>query len=431
MRKTESIRVLHVDDDPMVLDLTAELLGREDDRLRVVAKTSASDGLEALKYDSFECVVSDYELPGENGIEFLETIRETHPDIPFILFTSKGSEEVASDAISAGVSDYLQKGMGTERFSLLANRITNLVAQYRAETQLETRAEQQERVAELGQQALAGCELAALFSDAVEVVAGTLGTEVAEILEYRDEQDALLVRDGVGVADEKIGSAMIDVTDELQAGAALGVNEPVVVDSTREETRFDTTDRFEYDIGSGISVVIGSQNNPWGVLGTYSAAPRSYTSDDVSFVQTIANVLGAAIERAEAEEELRETHDRYERILEHLSDYVIIVDGSGTISYASPAIERAMGFTPEEVIESNAFEYVHPDDHEIAMNAFAATIEDPEQEVRVEYRAKTADGSFRWIEARGNNYLDDPLIQGILVSVRDISERKALESTSK
>ncbi|MFB6175738.1 MAG: response regulator, partial [Halobaculum sp.] len=74
----------------------------------------------------------DYEMPGEDGLELLASVRETHPDLPFVLFTGEGSESVASDAISAGVTDYLQKGSGTEQYTILANRISNAVSRRRA-----------------------------------------------------------------------------------------------------------------------------------------------------------------------------------------------------------------------------------------------------------------------------------------------------------
>ncbi|MFB6187673.1 MAG: response regulator, partial [Halobacteriaceae archaeon] len=80
-----------------------------------------------------DCIISSYDLPPKNGITFLKAVRQEYPDLPFILYPDKGSEEIASDAISAGVSDYLQKRQGTEQFEILANRIINLVAQHRAE----------------------------------------------------------------------------------------------------------------------------------------------------------------------------------------------------------------------------------------------------------------------------------------------------------
>ncbi|WP_407066967.1 response regulator [Haloarcula brevis] len=129
----EPIAVLHVDDDPDFAELAATLLERQDDRLTVVRADSTGDGQEVLAERPVDCVVSDYDMPRRNGIEFLQAIREQHPDLPFILFTGKGSEEIASEAISAGVTDYLQKGSDVERYELLANRVTNAVAQNRAQ----------------------------------------------------------------------------------------------------------------------------------------------------------------------------------------------------------------------------------------------------------------------------------------------------------
>jgi len=127
------VTVLHVDDDPAFLEMVGTFLEREDDRLDVETAESAAEGVERLAEGGVDCVVSDYDIPERNGIAFLERVREDHPDLPFILFTGKGSEEVASDAISAGVTDYLQKQAGDDRYALLANRIRNAAERTRAQ----------------------------------------------------------------------------------------------------------------------------------------------------------------------------------------------------------------------------------------------------------------------------------------------------------
>ncbi|KAB1186814.1 MULTISPECIES: PAS domain-containing protein [Haloferax] len=127
-----TIRVLHVDDDPYFTELTAAYLERTNEHLSVVSATRAEDGLARLSETDVDCIVSDYDMPDQTGIEFLEAVRETHPELPFILFTGKGSEEIAADAISAGATEYIQKETGTSQYTVLANRITNSVAQDRA-----------------------------------------------------------------------------------------------------------------------------------------------------------------------------------------------------------------------------------------------------------------------------------------------------------
>lgn len=134
----ESIRILHVEDDPDFADLVTTFLTREDDQFDVETAHTATDGLDRLAETDVDCIVSDYEMPGQSGIDLLEAVRDEYPDLPFILFTGKGSEEIASDAISAGATDYLQKRGGTDQYELLANRVRNAVEQYRATREART-----------------------------------------------------------------------------------------------------------------------------------------------------------------------------------------------------------------------------------------------------------------------------------------------------
>ena len=139
MSEWRRLGVLHVDDEAGFAEMAADMLEREDDRFAVETATSASEGLGRLEDTDYDCIISDYDMPGQNGIDFLETVREDHPDLPFVLYTGKGSEEIASDAISAGVTEYLQKGSGTGQYAVLANRIENAVGKYRAQAQLAER----------------------------------------------------------------------------------------------------------------------------------------------------------------------------------------------------------------------------------------------------------------------------------------------------
>jgi PAS domain S-box-containing protein len=123
------IRVLHVDDEPSFAETAAEYIQRESDQIEVDTAVTADEALDRLREKDYDCVVSDYEMPDSDGLELFESIRERGVKIPFILFTGRGSEAVASEAISAGVTDYLQKG-GVEKYEILANRIEKVSRGY-------------------------------------------------------------------------------------------------------------------------------------------------------------------------------------------------------------------------------------------------------------------------------------------------------------
>jgi len=133
----DDITVLHVDDNPNFSEVVSEFLEREDTAFSIVTATSVEEALTVLHDNSIDCIVSDYDMPNRDGLDFLELVRDDYPDLPFILFTGKGSEEIASQSISAGVTDYLQKGAGTEQYTVLANRIQNAVRSARAETAIQ------------------------------------------------------------------------------------------------------------------------------------------------------------------------------------------------------------------------------------------------------------------------------------------------------
>ncbi|WP_198665751.1 response regulator [Haloprofundus halophilus] len=130
--RNEQILVLHVDDDQQVSELTAEFLERITDSFEVRTETNPREVLHQLSTTPIDCIISDYEMPEMDGIKLLSTVREEYPNMPFILFTGKGSEEIASEAIDAGVTSYIQKG-GTEVYDQLANRIKNAVSHRRSE----------------------------------------------------------------------------------------------------------------------------------------------------------------------------------------------------------------------------------------------------------------------------------------------------------
>jgi len=131
----QPIRVLHIDDDSSFLDLSQTYLERELRDATVVTADTPQAGLDKLNRN-FDCVVSDYDMPKMDGLELFEMVNERQPRLPFVLYTGKGSEEIASKALNAGVTGYFQKG-GPDQYQRLANRIEHATNEYRTERESE------------------------------------------------------------------------------------------------------------------------------------------------------------------------------------------------------------------------------------------------------------------------------------------------------
>lgn len=154
-----------------------------------------------------------------------------------------------------------------------------LLERKKIEEELRVRARQQEAVALLGVEALeGGADAGDLIRKAVELVTAILEVEHGEVIE--------------GAADSL-------------AEHVLSSSEPTVIEDFERETRFEFPERLEErDIASGVCVIIHGHDNPFGVLGAYTTRRRRFTENDVSFMQGVANVLGTAIERHRAHQEL-------------------------------------------------------------------------------------------------------------------------------
>lgn len=210
-QSVETFQILHVDDEPEFLDLVSVFLQREDGRFDIVQATSASSGMEKLSERSFDCVVSDYNMPGSNGLEFLKQVREEFPGLPFILFTGEGTEEIASDAISAGVTDYLQKQGSTDCYTVLANTISNAIEHHKSIQKSRQREQQLSDVIERVTDAIVKVDSEWRF---------TLVNQQAEELYEMDEED-LLGRDFWEVFSEAL-----DTRFEAEYRQVMNTREP-------------------------------------------------------------------------------------------------------------------------------------------------------------------------------------------------------------
>ena len=173
------------------------------------------------------------------------------------------------------------------------------------------------------------------------------------------------------------------------------------------------------------------------VSAAFSNSLLGWIVGGVSLFVLILTLVGSSYGRkarakAAGEEAGRQAREEGERrfrsLVQNSSEVVKITDPDGTLRYASPAFGRVFGHDPEEAIGKNILDYVHPDDLPRIQEETEKALKDPEIDSNVaEYRFQHADGSWRHVEAVGTYMLDDPSVEGVVVNVRDITERKEFE----
>ena len=188
--------------------------------------------------------------------------------------------------------------------------IRDISERARIQSEVETRARQQAAVAELSRRALAVVDLRVLMNEACMVVSQTLGTEFCKVLQLLPDGEAFLLVAGVGWKEGLVGNATVPVGADSQAGYTMLTGKAVIVEHLSRETRFSGPALLrEHGIVSGMSVIIPGVDRRFGVLGTHTVRPRSFTDDDIRFLEAVGTVLCEAIERSRSEEALKSSRE--------------------------------------------------------------------------------------------------------------------------
>jgi PAS domain S-box-containing protein len=234
----------------------------------------------------------------------------------------------------------------------------------RREQQLKRRIDQQETITELGQRVLDGEKVEGLVAETVDRLAELLDVDYAKVLELGDDGDVLHLREGVGWQDDRVGSTTVPASDtESQAAWTLTADDPVVVDDFTAESRFSGPALLvEHGVRSGISTIVGPRDDPWGVLGVHDTDPREFSQQDVTFLQSAATVLGAAIRHRDNERQLFQQRkqlvalNNLNQVIQEISEAVI--DQS-----TRDEIERTVC---EHLAQSNSYEFAWIGDVDVA-----------------------------------------------------------------
>jgi PAS domain S-box-containing protein len=135
-----------------------------------------------------------------------------------------------------------------------------------------------------------------------------------------------------------------------------------------------------------------------------------------------------AIERKRADEKLHRVEQRFRALIEKTAEMIMVISADGIIQYASPSSERIMGYKPEEALGLSFLDWVHPGDRSIALESLVSRSRIPgTAPANLIVRGHHKDGTWRYIEALGTNLLADPAVQGIVLNMRDVTERAQAE----
>ncbi len=431
-----ALRILYVDDSPFDRGLVRDALTVEEEGFELVEADSQTAFEERLGQGRYDLVLSDFNILGFEGLQVIDAVKGRYPGTPVVIVTGTGSEEIAVKAMKRGAADYVIKT--PQHIRRLPQTIRCAIERRDLERQrhqmkreLRRRLQMQAALADLSRSALSVPNIQDLLEEAVRRLAETLKAELCKVLELSDDSQSFLLRAGVGWHDGLVGQARVDAGSSSQAGFTLRCGKPVAVEDLASEARFQGSPLLrDHRVVSGMSVVIPGQQRAYGVLGVHTISSRRFSSDDVQFVQAVANVLAEAIEWRRAEGLLRRSEQLFREITENAQDIVTTLGKRGHFRYVSPSAERILGYAPHDLIGQKALAYVHPDDRKKCLDAFNAFLSKPGSSA-VEFRFLCQDGSWKTLESLGKSLLANPSVAGIVVHSRDITQIREAEAHNK
>lgn len=321
-------------------------------------------------------------------------------------------------------------GSAVTNAELFASAEHEISERERAEGEAASRAAQQAAVAQLGQFAVREADLDGVLDAACQMVSATLGTEYTKVLELLPGGENLLLRAGVGWREGLVGAGTVDTGKQSQAGYTLRSDEPVIVHDLSQEHRFNGPQLLvEHGVISGLSCVIaGDEGRRWGVLGTHTTRRRDFTRDDVHFLQSVANVLSAAIRAHAGKEALRESEQRFRAVAEMVPDIVWSAGPDLDWTYVNPGFVRLTGMPEQAALGRGWLAAVHEPDLPHVERSLERAVKDAGR-YEVELRLRTHDGGHRWLMIRAEPIVEESTGQllrwyGTCTDIDDIKRAK-------
>lgn len=386
------IRVLYVDDEPVLLEIGKTFLEKVNN-FSVDTLTSATEALTCISTKQYDVIISDYQMPGMDGIEFLQKVRESGSNVPFILFTGKGREEVVIEAINNGVDFYLQKGgQPKAMFAELAHKVSQAVQRRRAEMSLFESERRYRLLAEHVRDVIMIADMDMRLTYISPSVTALRGVTPEEALNESIE----------GVMTSESYQKLMKQRDagirKMQSGGPID-------DFHLQELEFYKSDGSTVWTEMVISLIFGPGKRPVGVVGVIR---------DIS-------------ERKKAQEALSESEERFRAIVETSPDMIWEIDMQGNFRYVSPQILTVMGYPAEAVIGKSVLCLVPEEKFAVAKQALMRCINLEGPLVPFEVPARHWDGHDMFLEIRPSIAGTDGIPAGFRGMAVDITERRKEE----
>jgi signal transduction histidine kinase/DNA-binding NarL/FixJ family response regulator len=354
-------RVLHVEDNDFFGRVTAGVLD-EDYDIDVYTVGSAQAALERLEFEQFDCIVSDYEMPGMDGLELLDAVRETAPKIPFILLTGGGSERIASKAISTGVTDYLKKGDGRELFAVLANRIENAISRRRAERLSDRQIVVNDLIWDVSQSVLQASSREDIERIVCERFADSDPYVLAWIGKVAEETPAVRPEVSAGIDQRYLDAVALDATldDDADHGYRRPVREAIETGSVQVQRATTVEEGFDADVNADryavVAVPLAYENRTYGVLSVWSDQRHAFGETERRVLSKFGNSLAYAIDSVQTRKELVRREQRlqvFNRILRHnlRNDLNVVLGRAENIAEEFPPAEQEASVIKQKASE--------------------------------------------------------------------------------
>ena len=302
------------------------------------------------------------------------------------------------------------------------------VSELYRETELRgTRERQQRAVAEIGRIALSDASLPVLLDAAAACLTESLDCKMAKVLRLRPETNDLLLVAQRGMHGAEINVTTVRAGVDSQAGYTLKSLKPVVVNDLPKETRFQGPELLiRNNVRSGVSVVIGGETEPWGVVGVHSEETQQFSDDDVAVVEAVANVLHGAITNASYKQELLENSERLKLALETGRISTWNWDPRSDLAEWDDRLYTMLGMEPGAMPPSveKFFDFIHPEDKQYVLDRQTEAVARG-TDFDVEFRILDPQGEERWLVSKGKMFTEraeGPRLIGLSYDITELKQ---------